>query len=50
MYFIQYSKIYKIISFSKRENLKIENPVCGIANYLFPECKVIGGNIEVCPC
>ncbi|CAD5121635.1 DgyrCDS10128 [Dimorphilus gyrociliatus] len=29
-----------------KDKLKIENPVCGVANYLFPECKVIGGNIE----
>lgn len=25
----------------------IENPVCSIANYLFPHCKVIGGSEEV---
>ena len=29
------------------ERLNIETPVCQVANYLFPECKVIGGNREV---
>lgn len=25
----------------------VENPVCEVANYLFPHCKVIGGHNEV---
>jgi [acyl-carrier-protein] S-malonyltransferase len=29
----------------KREH-NIEDPVCSIANYLFPHCKVIAGHIE----
>ncbi|KAJ1525278.1 hypothetical protein ONE63_010101 [Megalurothrips usitatus] len=24
----------------------VENPVCSVANYLYPHCRVIGGNIE----
>ena len=30
-----------------KEKLGMDNPVCTIANYLYPECKVIAGNIEV---
>ena len=29
------------------KKLGMEDPVCSIANYLFPECKVIAGNVEV---
>ena len=29
------------------EVLKMENAVCSVANYLFPECKVVAGNNEV---
>lgn len=25
----------------------IQDPVCGVANYLFPECKVLAGHEEV---
>ncbi|GLH11677.1 Probable malonyl-CoA-acyl carrier protein transacylase, mitochondrial [Gryllus bimaculatus] len=28
------------------EERGIENPVCSVANYLFPHCKVIAGNVE----
>ena len=27
---------------------QIEDPVCEVSNYLFPDAKVIGGNTEVC--
>ena len=27
-----------------KEKLNIEEPVCSVANYLYPECKVIGGH------
>lgn len=27
-------------------NRGVENPVCSIANYLYPHCKVVGGNEE----
>ena len=30
------------------KRLDMERPVCAIANYLYPECKVIAGHIEVC--
>lgn len=30
------------------KKLKLPPPVfCSVANYLYPDCKVIGGNIEV---
>ncbi|XP_071087411.1 probable malonyl-CoA-acyl carrier protein transacylase, mitochondrial [Haliotis cracherodii] len=29
-----------------RVKLHMENPVCSIANYLYPECKVVAGNME----
>ena len=30
-----------------KQKLDIQDPVCSIANYLFPETKVIGGHMEV---
>lgn len=30
-----------------QQRLGMANPVCRIANYLYPECKVIAGNEEV---
>lgn len=29
------------------ERRNIQDPVCQVANYLFPECKVIAGHTEV---
>lgn len=29
------------------KTLGIENPVCEVANYLFPDCRVISGHLEV---
>lgn len=29
-----------------RREYNIENPVCSIANYLFPHCKVVAGHIQ----
>lgn len=29
-------------------NTGVENPVCSVANFLYPHCRVIAGNIEVC--
>lgn len=29
------------------ESLGIENPVCQVSNYLFPDCRVISGHLEV---
>lgn len=29
------------------KSLGIENPVCQVSNYLFPDCRVISGHIEV---
>ena len=29
-----------------RREYNIENPVCSVANYLFPHCKVVAGNNE----
>ena len=28
------------------KELAIENPVCQVANYLYPECKVLAGHVE----
>lgn len=29
------------------KTLGMENPVCEVANYLFPDCRVISGHLEV---
>lgn len=29
------------------KSLGIENPVCQVSNYLFPDCRVISGHLEV---
>jgi hypothetical protein len=29
------------------KSLGIENPVCEVSNYLFPDCRVISGHLEV---
>lgn len=29
------------------KTLGIENPVCEVANYLFPDCRVVSGHLEV---
>lgn len=29
------------------KTLGIEDPVCEVANYLFPDCRVISGHLEV---
>lgn len=26
----------------------VEAPVCSVANYMFPQCRVVAGNVEVC--
>lgn len=31
-----------------RQRCSISKPVCQVANYLSPDCKVIGGHTEVC--
>ena len=30
-----------------QQRCDIHDPVCSVANYLYPECKVIAGHIEV---
>lgn len=41
---------YKYACLQAREHCKslgIEEPVCSVANYLFPDCRVIAGHQEV---
>jgi len=44
MHFLDYSLTVAKAWCTKEH--QIENPVCSIANYLFPHCKVVGGNRE----
>jgi malonyl CoA-acyl carrier protein transacylase len=43
------TKIHEVIAKAKEYAIeqKIEKPVCEVAHYLFPHCKVIAGHIQV---
>lgn len=44
------TRIHEILQRAVDHALKlgVEDPVCEVANYLFPHCKVIGGHNKVC--
>lgn len=46
----QHQSKFAVACLEAQEHCKtqgIENPVCEVANYLFPDCRVISGHLEV---